>query len=94
MGSGKQRLQACGMQGPTWPEPQWGASGWCPGEVGKWMLTGSGPDQPLCSSLLSLGVSPLGSQSATPEPWFLHVENRHSNFCLPELLGGLQTVAF
>lgn len=35
------------------------------------MLTGSGPDQPLCSSLLSLGVSPLGSQSATPEPWFL-----------------------
>ena len=40
-----------------------------------WTLTGSGPDQPLCASLLSPGMSPFGSQSVTPEPWFLWVSN-------------------
>lgn len=50
---------------PQYPEPQRGATGWCPGEEDEWTLTGSGPDQPLCSSLPSPGMSPLGSQSAT-----------------------------
>lgn len=40
----------------------------------------SGPDRlrarpALCSSLLSPGMSPFGSQSAAPEPWFLWASN-------------------
>lgn len=50
-----------------------------PGEEGEWTLTGSGPDQPLCSSRLSPGMSPFGSQSAAPEPWFLWVSNVENN---------------
>lgn len=55
---------------PQYPEPQRGATGWCPGEEGEWTLTGSGPDQPLYSSRLSPGMSPFGSQSAAPSLGF------------------------